>query len=258
MPNDTTTTEPATSTPETATTTPETATTTPETATATLEAAAAAPETAATTAPETNTAQQAPNADAVMDSYKMDSEDPAPQPENEQQNTDRDDYQIEWPDGVEADPGFAEMATTAAKATGLDGKAAGAYTAAVINAIKQQERENFIKNDTELKEQWGSDYQTNMRACKTFLARHAKESGLTQQDVAVLESPKGFRLLYSFMQSTGEQPAHGTEKPTMQEKSWAHSVMHDPSHSDYRAFHDIEDTRYNDVHARYNKIVYGW
>lgn len=245
MPNDTTTTT------ETATSTPETATTTPETASATLEAATAAPETAATTAQETNTAQQVPNTDAVMDSYKMDSEDPAPQP-------DRDDYQIEWPDGVEADPGFAEMATTAAKVAGLDGKAAGAYTAAVIDAIKQQERENFIKSDTELKEQWGSDYQTNMRACKAFLARHAKESGLTQQDVAVLESPKGFRLLYSFMNRTGEQPAHGTEKPTMQEKSWAHSVMHDPSHSDYRAFHDIEDTRYNDVHARYNKIVYGW
>ena len=193
-----------------------------------------------------------------MDSYKMDAEAPAPQPENEQQNTDQDDYQIEWPDGVEADPSFDQLTTRAAKAAGLDGKAAGAYTAAVIDAIKQQERENFIKSDAELKEQWGSDYQTNMRACKAFLSRHAKESGLSQQDIAVLQSPKGFKLLHSFMQSTGEQPAHGTEKPTMQEKSWAHSVMHDPSHSDYRAFHDVEDTRYNEVHARYNKIVYGW
>lgn len=205
--------------------------------------------------------QEAPAPD-VRDAYKLDSEQAEVQPDDTPKGDMQEaeaEFKIVWPEGVEATPEFSAMTTAAAKEAGLDSKAAGVYTAAVLEALNKAEMENIAKTDAELKQEWGSDYQPNMKACKAFLARHAKVCGLTQDDVAVLQSPKGFRLLYSFMSRTGEQAAHGTDPQAASQvdKSWAYSVMHDPTHADYRAFHDVQHPRYGEMHERYNKTMYG-
>ena len=104
--------------------------------------------------------------------------------------------------------------------------------------------------DSELKEEWGGDYNTRMKECKRFLSRHAKASGLTNEDIAVLQSPKGFKLLYSFMKATGESPAH-MGKADASTQSWAHEAMNNPAHPDYKALHELNDPRHDEVTRRW-------
>lgn len=191
---------------------------------------------------------------SVKNAYRVDTEgDTEEQPENTEQKPDSEEeqpYTIEWPEGYEATPEFEAVAAEAAKGSGLDGKAAGLYTSRVLDALNEAEVKNMERMDTELKEEWGSDYNTRMKECKSFLSRHAKESGLTNEDIAVLQSPKGFKLLYSFMKATGESPAHmgKADAPT---KSWAHEVQNNPSHPDYKAFYDLNDPRHDEVTRRW-------
>lgn len=161
-------------------------------------------------------------------------------------------FELEWPEGYEATPEFAAVATEAAKGCGLTGKSAGAYTARVLDALQEAELRNVEKTDAELKGEWGSEYESRMKACKGFLARHAKRSGLTDTDVAVLQSPKGFRLLNSFMEALGESQAHGMGAAvSADEKSWADSVMKDSRHPDYEAFRDADHPRHEEVARRW-------
>ena len=161
-------------------------------------------------------------------------------------------FALEWPEGYEATPEFAAVATEAARGCGLTGKAAGAYTARVLDALQEAELRNVEQTDAELKAEWGSDYEPRMKACKGFLARHARRSGLTDADVAVLQSPKGFRLLNSFMEALGESQAHGLGTAvSADEKSWAASVMKDTKHPDYEAFRDADHPRHEEVARRW-------
>lgn len=191
----------------------------------------------------------------VKDAYKVDTEgDEEEQPENTEQNPDSEEdeqpYTIEWPEGYEATPEFEAVAAEAAKGSGLDGKAAGLYTSRVLDALNEAEMKNMERTDTELKEEWGSDYNARMKECKNFLSRHAKESGLTNEDIAVLQSPKGFKLLYSFMKATGESPAH-MGKADASTTSWAHEAMNNPAHPDYKALHELNDPRHDEVTRRW-------
>lgn len=232
--------------------------------------ATAAEETQTTTqqTPATDSTQQAPpdqskqespqeeqkTPSSVKDAYKVDTEgNEEEQTENTEQKPDSEEeksYAIEWPEGYEATPEFEAVAAEAAKGSGLDGKAAGLYTSRVLDALNEAEMKNMERTDAELKEEWGSDYNTRMKECKSFLSRHAKESGLTNEDIAVLQSPKGFKLLYSFMKATGESPAH-MGKADASTQSWAHEVQNNPSHPDYNAFYDLNDPRHDEVTRRW-------
>lgn len=191
---------------------------------------------------------------SVKDAYRVDTEGAEEeQPENTEQKPDSEEeqpYAIEWPEGYEATPEFEAVAVEAAKGSGLDGKAAGLYTSRVLDALNEAEVKNMERADTELKEEWGSDYNARMKECKGFLSRHAKQSGLTNEDIAVLQSPKGFKLLYSFMKATGESPAH-MGKADASTQSWTHEVQNNPSHPDYKAFYDLNDPRHDEVTRRW-------
>lgn len=240
-------------------------------ATATTTATTTAEETQTTTqeTPATDASQQQPSPDqpkqespqeeqktppSVKDAYKVDTEgSEEEQPENTEQKPDSEEeqpYAIEWPEGYEATPEFEAVAVEAAKGSGLDGKAAGLYTSRVLDALNEVEIKNMERTDAELKEEWGGDYNARMKECKSFLSRHAKQSGLTNEDIAVLQSPKGFRLIYSFMQATGESPAH-MGKADASTKSWAHEAMNNPSHPDYKALHELNDPRHDEVTRRW-------
>lgn len=192
---------------------------------------------------------------SVKDAYRVDAEggDEEEQPENTEQGKDSEEaqpYAIEWPEGYEATPEFEAVAAEAAKGSGLDGKTAGLYTSRVLDALNEAEVKNMERMDSELKEEWGGDYNTRMKECKRFLSRHAKASGLTNEDIAVLQSPKGFKLLYSFMKATGESPAH-MGKADASTQSWAHEAMNNPAHPDYKALHELNDPRHDEVTRRW-------
>ncbi len=169
-------------------------------------------------------------------------------------------YEIQWPDGVEVEDGFKAITNEAASAAGLDKAAAGKYTAAVLASFQKQQQEALAAADAELKQDWGAQYNERVKACRSFMARHMRAAGLSAEDVAVLQSPKGFRLIHSFMERTGERAAAGTSRASSSaaDEQWASDVMTNPQHPDYNAYHDPSDARFEQVHARFNRVRYGW
>lgn len=164
-------------------------------------------------------------------------------------------FAMEWPEGYEASEEFAQITTEAAKAAGIaDGKLAGAYTAKVIAAIQEAADKRVAQDDAELKADWGADYQTNMTECKSFVERMGAKAGLTDEDVAVLATPKGMRLIQAIRAEVGEGVAAQGKRASAADQSWAREVMSNPSHPDYKAFHNPSDPRWREVNKRFNAI----
>lgn len=228
---------------------------TPSTTPDTVTTAAPPPSTPPSSASSENTVavEKESSPSSVQSSYQIDTESDSPETTTAAETEESTQpYSIQWPDGYEVSPSFSDITNTVAQEAGLDSKAAGVYTARVLDALNEAELKNMEKQDADLKTEWGSDYNSRMKECKTFLARHAKSAGLSNSDIAVLQSPKGFKLIYSFMAASGEQPAHvGT--PTATAQSWANEAMNNPSHPDYNALRNLDDPRHEDVARRWYK-----
>ncbi len=164
-------------------------------------------------------------------------------------------FAMEWPEGYTASEQFAQITTEAAKAAGItDGKLAGSYTAKVIAAIQEAADKQVAADDAELKADWGADYQTNMTECQDFVKRMGTKAGLTAEDVAVLATPKGMRLIQAIRAEVGEGVAAQGKRASAADQSWAREVMTNPNHADYAAFHNPSDPRWRELNARYNKV----
>lgn len=229
-------------------------------------------ETAAETAPETGAETQAPEATpeatteatasdvaaAMAKAYAI--TEPEPEAEAEagaeaggEQKEGEEEYQLSYPENWNADPAFTELVTPIAKKSGIDGKTFGALTAEVIGKMQEAEYANMVKTDAELKKDWGSDYDANMKAARAEAAFLKKEAGLTDEDLRVFASPKGMRALYAISLTHGEKGAAGMKEVSASDKAWAEEVMTNPAHPDYKAFHDVNDPRWRLVNERYNR-----
>lgn len=162
-------------------------------------------------------------------------------------------YAVEYPEGWQADPGFTEIVTPIAKESGLDGRKFGELAARVINGLNEAEYANMAKTDAELKQDWGADYEANMKAARAEAAFLKREAGLTDADLRVFACPKGMRALFAISRTHGERAAAGTQGVGVSEKGWAQEVMSNPAHPDYKAFHDPEDPRWRKVNERWNR-----
>jgi len=165
-------------------------------------------------------------------------------------------FQMEWPEGYEATEQFAAITTEAAKAVGItDGRVAGEYTAKVIAAIEAAADKQVAEDDAALKDDWGADYEANKDECQAFVKRMSAKAGLTEEDVAVLATPKGMRLIQAIRTEVGEGAAAvGVPAVSADDESWAREVMTNPQHADYKAFHNPSDPRWRSLNARYNKV----
>ena len=170
-----------------------------------------------------------------------------------EQKEGEEEYQLSYPENWNADPAFTELVTPIAKKSGIDGKTFGALTAEVIGKMQEAEYANMVKTDAELKKDWGSDYDANMKAARAEAAFLKKEAGLTDEDLRVFASPKGMRALYAISLTHGERGAAGMKEVSASDKAWAEEVMTNPAHPDYKAFHDVDDPRWRLVNERYNR-----
>lgn len=165
-------------------------------------------------------------------------------------------FQMVWPEGYEATEQFAAITTEAAKAVGItDGRVAGEYTAKVIAAIEAAADKQVAADDAALKDDWGADYEANKDECQAFVKRMSAKAGLTEEDVAVLATPKGMRLIQAIRTEVGEGAAAvGVPAVSAADEAWAREVMTNPQHADYKAFHNPSDPRWRSLNARYNKV----
>ncbi len=165
------------------------------------------------------------------------------------------DYTITFPDtfGQDTDA-YNTILAPIAQQSGMDGAAFGqlfaeSYTA-IENARQQAEWKNRFQQDTELKKDWGADYEANMRTARGHIQFLKDRAGLTDSDLAVFASPKGMRALYAMATAHAAPPAAGLEQNAITEKSWAQSIMQ-PDHPDHDAFTNPMNPRYKEVNNRW-------
>ena len=181
-------------------------------------------------------------------------QDPAKQ-ENPDDNTGE--YAVELPEDFQASDDFKTHITEQAKAAGLDGKAAGQYVSGVITALQKAETEAIAQSTKELKEEWGTNFNANMRQVKQFTAKLRAKAGLTAEEIAPLQSPKGFKLLHALMTATGEDSFVGAKNaaPGRSNAEEAHAMLTDPNHPDYAALDDPTHPRHMEANRKYNRLV---
>lgn len=143
-----------------------------------------------------------------------------------------------------------------AQKLGLEsGKAASLLTEALA-VVREQETALNKQLGLKLREEWGNEFDSRVKATKRFMARMAQQSGLSNEQMAVLMSPNGFRLMDAIRQSVGEprgiagNPAHA-KAPTVQEQIDA--IYNDPN--EYAALINPADPRYMEVNDKMNKLL---
>lgn len=160
------------------------------------------------------------------------------------------------PEDFEATEEFKTLLTEQARESGLDGKAAGKYVSGVIAAMQQTEKDNIAASTRQLRNDWGKDFQANMQAVKQFSGKLMAKSGLTPEDMAPLQSPKGYRLLHSLMQTVGESTyVKGTAAPILDPVTEAHRMLTDSTHPDYPIMQDPTHPRFHEINRKYNRLV---
>lgn len=191
----------------------------------------------------------------ISETYNLDGDDDDETTETTEQTTEQAaEYAVEWPEDYAPNEAFSELVTPIAKDSGLSGKQFGEVTSKVVQALQQAEYANMEKSDAELKADWGAQYEANMKVAKKEAKWLMKEAGLTREDMAVLQSPKGMRLLYALATAHGERGAAGAAQVSASDKNWANEVMNNPSHPDYQAFFDPTHPNFKRLNARWNKI----
>ena len=195
--------------------------------------------------------------------FNLDS-DPGPDTEpgdgdkpQEENPDDGGEYVLELPEDFQASDDFKTLATEQAKAAGLDGKVAGQYVSGVIAALQKAETEAIAQSTKELKAEWGTNFNANMGAVKQFTAKLRTKAGLTAEDMAPLQSPKGFKLLHALMTATGEDTFVGAKNaaPGRSNAEEAHAMLTDPNHPDYAALDDPTHPRHMEANRKYNRLV---
>lgn len=186
-----------------------------------------------------------------LDHYSFDEPEPsADAPPAEESQVD---FKLEWPEGFAANDMFVETATASARKFNLNPRDAGHYAADVLQSLQHQEFQARLKSDAELKQAWGASYETNLAAAKQMHAMLKQKGAIDAEATAMLQSPRGMKLLFGLKSFLGESPAAGTNSATADSKAWAHEVMHNPAHPDYAAFHDYTNPRWREVNDRWNR-----
>lgn len=220
----------------------------------------ATPPATETPAPEPGDNNPAPGEDEDT-SFNLDADPPdddnPKDPDKQETPDENQDYTVELPEDFQASDDFRNLITEQAKAAGLDGKAAGQYVTGVISAMQKAEAEAIAQSTKELKEEWGTSFNANMGAVKQFTAKLRAKAGLSAEDMAPLQSPKGFKLLHALMSATGEDNFVGAKNaaPGRSNAEEAHAMLTDPNHPDYAALDDPTHPRHMEANRKYNRLV---
>lgn len=158
-------------------------------------------------------------------------------------------YTLELPEAFEAIEEFKSLLTEQAQS-------AGKYVFGVISAVQEAEQRNIAASTQELRNDWGKDFQANRQAVKRFSGKIMAKPGLTPEDMAPLQSPKGYHLHHALIQATGEKPlVSGSKTTPLSTPEKAHRMLTDPADPDFEAMHDTSHARHREVNAEYNRLV---
>lgn len=165
-------------------------------------------------------------------------------------------YELDLPDDLDVTDDFKATLKEHAQASGLKGREAGKFVSGVIKSMQEAEQANIAATTKELREDWGRKFNANMKSVKEFAGKLMQKSGLTAEDLAPLQSPKGYRLLHALMQSVGEDAfVSGKEAQAEDPQKEAQRMLTDPSHRYFRAIQDASDPLFQEANREYNRLV---
>lgn len=165
-------------------------------------------------------------------------------------------YELELPEDLDVTDDFKTTLKEHAKASRLEGKAAGQFVSGVIKSMQEAERANISATTRELREDWGKNFNANMKSVKEFAVKLKQKSGLTTEDMALLQSPKGYRLLFALMNSVGEDTfVSGKETQAEDPQKEAQRMLTDPSHRYFHAIQNPSDPLFHEANREYNRLV---
>lgn len=155
------------------------------------------------------------------------------------------------------DEGFKSLLTEQAQASGLPADKATAFLNSVATKMRETEAEVMLSSDLELKKEWGSSYEANVKKAKLFARKVSQSSGLSLDDLSVLQSPKGFKLLHALSLSTAERSFVdvGIQQPPLGKKEEAESIMNGmhPKYGD--AILNPANPLYKQANEEYDRLI---
>ena len=129
----------------------------------------------------------------------------------------------------------------------------------MLDACRAHEQAAIEQADTELQEEWGRHYESNMRTVGDFLQHLGSQAGVDVQALAenpALRANADFaRLMLAAARTTQEAPLH-TGEPS-NSKDEAYRIAHDPQHPLHEAYMRSSHPQHRYANEQYDRAAFG-
>lgn len=207
--------------------------------------------------PPTDGETQSPEYDPG--SYGFDEGEPESATDTENGEPENEDapYEIAWDEDSGLAPETQSLLSEQAKAAGLPADKAASFLNSALGKIAEAEQAALSQSDAELRKEWGRDYEANNKLARATARKLAQSSGLSLDDLAPLQSPKGYKLLHAIAQMTGERRAEGTHTaaPAASPDQELKAMLTDPKHKYNKAIFNPGDPLHREANDYYDKLA---
>jgi len=149
--------------------------------------------------------------------------------------------------------GLAERA----QQLGLDGSKAAEYLNAAMSYAQEVEAQMAKESGEALRKEWGSEFDAKVDATKQFMVRMSKKAGLSAEQMGILMSPNGFRLMNAIRQASGGEnvryAGNPQNAPKMTPEQELEEIYADPVK--YHALITPGDPQHKIVNRRVNELL---
>lgn len=165
-------------------------------------------------------------------------------------------YELTFGEDFAGGDELKNLLTEQAKTSGLPSDKASQFLGNVISKIRDAEVAELKASDAKLKEDWGKDYEANMKTAKAFAHKVASKAGLKMEDMAVFASPNGYRILNALAGTFEEGGIVGAGNGTkVNPDDEAKRMLSDPSHPLHDAILNPAHPRHKEANEQYNRLV---
>lgn len=149
--------------------------------------------------------------------------------------------------------GLAERA----QQLGLDGSKAAEYLNAAMSYAQEMEAQAAKESGAALRQEWGSEFDARVNATKQFMVRMSQKAGLSIEQMSILMSPNGFRLMNAIRQASGGEnvryAGNPQSAPKMTPEQELEEIYADPVK--YHALITPGDPQHKIVNRRVNELL---
>lgn len=148
------------------------------------------------------------------------------------------------------------MITDHARAAGISAEAGSKFVAAVCQSLLAQQQERGAAAYEALEQEWGADFEKNIKGTKLALHQMMKAGVIREEDKAELMTPAVFRMVNHLRLSMGERPAVGTNKAAqMDGRKEYERIMNDPKSKEFQILMNPQHPDYKQTASYMNSLA---